>query len=98
MKNSFNYFDLKMSLDGSGIVTIYKTFVVSAEFFSGPHGEWFESRVFAPVDDLEEFDLVDARLEERTCWENCRFDTEGEALMGAFQCIDAGQCGAGFWD
>ena len=95
MKKSFNYFDLKMSLDGSGIVTIYKTFVVTAEFFAGPRGEYFESRAFAPVDGPDEADLVDARLEERTCWD-CRFDTEGEALMGAFQCIDAGQCGVGW--
>lgn len=94
---SFNYYSLKMDLDGEGIVVCYKDFVVTAQFFTGPSGEHFESRVYAPVDDLDLFDLVDARLEDRTCWDE-RFGSEGEALMAAFQCIEAGQCGPSNWD
>lgn len=90
---TINYFSLKMDLDGEGIVTIYKNFVVTAEFFTGPSGEYFMSRVYRSVDDLEQFDLVDARLELASEKWADRLSTEGEALMAAFMLIERGRCG-----
>lgn len=90
---SINYLSLKCDLDLDGSVVAYKNFVVVSEFFTGPHGEYFQARVYRPVDDLEEFSIYEARLE--ICSENwtADFETEGEALMAAFSMIESGRFG-----
>lgn len=96
MEKTTNYFHLRMEMDGEGLVIVYKKFVVVAEFFAGPHGEYFNYRVYRPVDDLDQFDITEARLE--LCTElfpfTDPFETEGEALMAAFKMIDRGY----FWE
>lgn len=93
MEKTTNYFHLRVEMDGEGLVVIYKNFVVVSEFLGGPRGECFRFRVYRPVDDLSEFDIVDARLE--LCSEKWTdsFNTEGEALMAAFIAIERGRFG-----
>ena len=93
---SINYLSLKCDLDLEGSVVAYKNFVVVSEFFTGPHGEYFQARVYRPVDDLEEFSIYEARLEP--CTEKWApgadtYETEGEALMAAFVMIERGRFG-----
>lgn len=90
---TINYLSLKSQIDLDGSVIAYKNFVVVSEFFAGPRGEYFQSRVYRPVDDLEDFSIYEARLE--VCSENwtADFETEGEALMAAFTAIEGGRFG-----
>lgn len=90
---TINYLSLKSQIDLDGSVIAYKNFVVVSEFFTGPRGEYFQSRVYRPVDDLEDFSIYEARLE--VCSENwtADFETEGEALMAAFTAIESGRFG-----
>lgn len=90
---TINYLSLKSQIDLDGSVIAYKNFVVVSEFFTGPRGEYFQSRVYRPVDDLEDFSIYEARLE--VCSENwtADFETEGEALMAAFTMIERGRFG-----
>lgn len=95
MEKTTNYLNLRIEMDGEGVVIVYKTFVVVAEFFAGPHGEYFKYRVYRPVDDLEQFPIIEARLElcsDRFPFSDS-FDTEGEALMAAFIAIERGRFG-----
>lgn len=90
---TINYLSLKSQIDLDGSVIAYKNFVVVSEFFTGPRGEYFQSRVYRPVDDLENFSIYEARLE--LCSDNwtADFETEGEALMAAFTMIERGRFG-----
>lgn len=95
MKKTTNYFHLRMDMDGEGLVIVYKKFVVVAEFFAGIRGEYFKYWVYRPVDDLDQFDITEARLE--LCSDlfpfTDPFETEGEALMAAFIAIERGRFG-----
>lgn len=92
-KETINYVSLKCELSDDGSVIVYKNFVVVSEFFTGPNGECFQSRIYRPVDDLEDFSIYEARLE--LCSKNwtADFETEGEALMAAFTMIERGRFG-----
>ena len=80
---------LKVELD-VGTVIRYKDFVLVAEFMAGPSGEWFEVKVYQPVETEEEAgeDFMNIRLENITEWENQRFGTEGEALKAGMDFIE----------
>lgn len=82
---------LKDALDMDGTVVRYKDYVVAAEFFAGPAGEWFEVTAWQPIESEEEtgIEFHNLRLENITEWQGERFDTEGEALMGAFLYLES---------
>lgn len=93
---TINYLSLKSEIDLDGSVIAYKNFVVVSEFFTGPRGEYFHSRVYRPVDDLEDFSIYEARLElcsEKWAPGADTYETEGEALMAAFIMIERGRFG-----
>ena len=82
---------LKIKLDMDGTVVRYKDFVVATEFVAGPAGEWFEVTAWQPVETEEEtgIEFHNLRLENITEWYGERFNTEGEALMGAFTYLES---------
>lgn len=90
MKECTTMLKLKTQLDAEGTAVRYKDCVVTAEFFAAPQGEWFEVKVYSPVETEEETgeDFWNLRLENISEWENEHFTTEGEALMAGFQFID----------
>ncbi len=90
MKECTTMLKLKQQLDMDGTVVRYKGYVVTAEFFTGLQGEWFEVQVYAPVETEEETgeDFHNLRLENISEWEHEPFYTEGEALMAGFQFAD----------
>ena len=90
--NNLNFYDLSESVEDSGVVVRYKNFFVTAEFCTGPYGEYFTGSVYGTDCDLEEIDIFNADLILRSEMKD-RFDSEGEALMAAFILIERGRCG-----
>lgn len=87
MANCFDtYLSLKASLD-DGLVVHYKDFVVTAEWRTGPRGEWFTCSVYGLLDDPEDVDYVHCRLSAMAEDEG-EYETEGEALAAAFRLCD----------
>lgn len=80
------YLSLKETTDEN--VILYKDFVVTTEFATGPRGEWHEFTVWGMIDDPAEFDFIECRLEplEEGVGE---YETEGEALAAAFHLIES---------
>lgn len=91
MANCFDtYLSLKERLeDDGGVVVQYKDFVVTAEWCTGPRGEWFTCSVYGLLDDPEEFDIdfFHCRLSAMAEDEG-EYETEGEALAAAFRLCD----------
>ncbi len=87
-----NYFDTYLSLkerleDDGGVVVQYKDFVVTAEWCTGPRGEWFTCSVYGLLDDPEDVDFFHCRLVAMAEDEG-EYETEGEALAAAFRLCD----------
>ena len=86
MANCFDtYFTLKERLEGD--VIQYKDFVVTAEWCTGPRGEWFTCSVYGLLDDPEDVEFFHCRLVAMAEDEG-EYETEGEALAAAFRLCD----------